>query len=364
MTSRLNGKTGNTPLLPTIPSPPPITITTTSTSRNALRAAADFFPLVKMSYTPPATRTRSHTPSILTKDRIRRLTGQRCWLCHVTGGKNIAHLLDRSDPALLDLYVRDGLLETTNINSEANVFLPCPLEPFLRAKQDFQAARRDNPRAKRTRFSRGHLFQPYLIREGHINFAKGNIGDPRRWHGDPMIAILRSYALLHGLQRVSVDNGGAPPEVAAMYVTLIGLYGTAAPDPAILDTITLQPVVSPDEKLSATRAGKRPAETRDLSDVESVATSPTAAEGRGLWALFKLPLKRSRRLEEAGSVSEAASEAPSDQTGYSHDTQLTSAVVPSERVAKRARFSEDLSHDGVVRWDDATPGKWSPGMDI
>lgn len=178
-----------------------------------------------------------------------------------------------------------------------------------------------------------------------------------------MIAILRSYALLQGLQRVSVDKGGTPPEVAAMYVTLIGLYGTAAPDPPILETITLQPVVSPEEKLTATRAGKRPEETGDLSDVESVATSATAAEGRGLWALFKLPLKRSRRLEETGSVSEVGSEAPSDQTGYSHDTQLTSAVVPSERAVKRARFCEDLSDDGVVRWDDAIPGEWSPGMD-
>lgn len=178
-----------------------------------------------------------------------------------------------------------------------------------------------------------------------------------------MIAILRSYALLQGLQRVSVDKGGAPPEVAAMYVTLIGLYGTAAPERPILDTITLKPVVSPEETPTAANTRKRPAETEDLSDVESVASSATGAEGRPLWGLFKFPLKRSRRLQEAGSVSEGASEAPSDQTGHSNDTQLTNAVVPSGRAVKRARFCEDLSDDDVLRWDDAISERWSPGMD-
>lgn len=196
------------------------------------------------------------------------------------------------------------------------------------------------------------VFQPYLVREGSINFPPGGIGGPRAWHGDPVLAILRSYVLLQGLRRIAVEKGGVPQDVAEMYVALIGLYATAAalatPE---LGAATLVGVGSSVGAMgpppSVSRPGKRRAETEEPSDGESVAVSTTTAQtndtrgtgldGSPLWGVFNRP-------SEAGS-----DDAASSRTGRSNDTQLTKSV-PRVRPAKRARLTKQAGVSGVAKW--------------
>lgn len=241
------------------------------------------------------------------------------------------------------------------MRAPAWIFLPCPLEPYLVAEQHFQTSRRDNPRAVRKRINRRSvLFQPYRIREG---FLQDQSWAPRKWHGDPVLAILRSYVILLGLPRLALDKGGLPEAVAEMYSSLIGLYGTPYRDPTVLDTITLEPVAS---AVAATGMMGPPAR-RGTSDNDSVTTSGVTVDGGAsragtptIWPMLQPRGKCNKRLAEAESVSEIASEAPSDQTGRSNDTQQT-RTVPKMRAAKRPRLGGNASASGASSWIQAIP---------
>lgn len=291
----------------------------------------------------------------------------------------------RAENPQLDIYVNTGLVKTTNVNFRANlialcatchrcfdlrtpawVFLPCPLQPFLDAEWNYQAAHRLNPGAARNKDWKGTVFQPYLIREGFINFPPGGIGDARKWHGDPILAILRSYVVLQGLPRLPVEMGGVPQAVAEMYIALIALYSNASENTTILDTITLQPVASPIQATGITEAPPRD----DISDSQSVAASRvtgrsasskvTTTEARAIWSLLMPRGKGKKRLAEVDNVSEIASEASSDQTGHSNDTEQTSRV-PDVRRTKRPRIDDEESAGEASRWLARFPKKRSQG---
>lgn len=188
------------------------------------------------------------------------------------------------------------------------------------------------------------------------------------------MAILRSYAIASGLQRLSTLKGGVPQRVAEIYLELVGLYGTAPPDTTELDTIILEEqldedtirVVAPANTTgmmgpppSTKRGSKRPVTVDDVSDTESVAASDqtyksnesrlTNAAAKEGWSQLMPGLRRRKRSAETDTVTEIESVATSEETGQSNDTQLTKMVVPRTRAAKRARLGDAVT-TGVPRW--------------
>lgn len=275
-----------------------------------------------------------------------------------------------SKSAQLNLYINSGLVSPKiHVNSIDNliflcgachkgfdrrtpewVFLPDPLDQFLAAERAFQAARISDADAPRVAVSREDLlYRPYLIREGRVKRVWDVAADRYRWHGDPVIAILRSYAIAAGLQRLPVENGGVPQDVADMYLELVGLYGTAAPVQAP-DTITVEGTLGEDTirvvppvgmmvppQPRVKKGGKRPVVADDESDAGTMATSNWTSQGDESVFTEKPAANRLsglrgvKRPADSDVGSELASVAASDKTGHSNDTHLTRAGGPWKR---------------------------------
>lgn len=185
---------------------------------------------------------------------------------------------------------------------------------------------------------------------------------PFEWGGEPVLAILRSNAIAAGLQRLPAAKGGVPQEVAEMYLELVGLYGTAAPvvdvsavpGTAVMDSITVQQpldddtirVVAPPTRAGTmgpptTRGrGGRSVRVAEIVGDSVVASDRTAQSEDALnrWAfLNEWSSGRRKRPLEMDNVSQIESEAPSEQSARSNDTQF-SMPLPRTRAAKRARM--------------------------
>lgn len=208
-------------------------------------------------------------------------------------------------------------------------------------------------------------YRPYLIRQGQQKNVWDEVTN-REWHGDPVIAILRSYAIAAGLQRLPVEQGGVPQEVADTYLELVGLYGTAAPVQT-LGTITVEGTLGEDTirvrhhqgvmgpPLVPERRSKRLAAMDDNSDSGSVASSNRTRQSDESALSEKPATTRSsgltgvKRPASSDNESEIGSADASERTGRSNDTQSTRAVGP-RRTSKKPRLETDKPVSYVPGW--------------
>lgn len=215
------------------------------------------------------------------------------------------------------------------------------------------------------------LFKPYLIRKGLVDINWG-AQDPREWHGNPILAILRSRAIASGLERLPHADGGVPDHVAQMYLELVGLYGT--PDPAgaegtitVADPGSIRVIIPPEELKPITPAvdRKRRMSTEEVTDRRSNSGSAVMSQMTGQshrvfrnvrtkqTMIDNIFLKRRHHLLE--------SVAATDETG---GTSLT-ITAPETRAAKRARLEApelvprlvaELSARSIADWVDENDG--------
>lgn len=267
--------------------------------------------------------------------------------------------------------------ESFDRNVAGWVFLPCPLDPFLTQERAFQATRLADPSATRSKISWNDIvFQPYIIRTGYLNFD-WSTKSPVKWHGDPVLAILRSNAIAAGLPRLPVEIGGVPQHVAEMYLELVSLYGTAIPvmddeSPStirVMDPNSIRVILPSNaaEMIKLSAAGKRKREETpdDSSDGgSSVASTQTGRSNdtqhtkQPFKKARKRPLglmaskQRSRKMMAAmKAMSEMGSLASSDQPGHSSD--ITPQKIQFTRGEKRAQEAEDAEQEIITRWQDA-----------
>lgn len=185
---------------------------------------------------------------------------------------------------------------------------------------------------------------------------------PRKWLGDPIMAILRSYAIASGLERLSEEKGGLPKEVVDMYLELVGLYGTAAPKivkpPEVIpkpdkggvgDTITVNP-----------HPPKAAGEIYETIHVIPPIGMTRNDEARKMMPPLKTPKRNNKRpLTDDGCPSESdMTSKTSNETGRSNDSQLT-------QIGRQLRSSKRLQLDSILQTDHGEDMEdWAEGMRV
>lgn len=179
---------------------------------------------------------------------------------------------------------------------------------------------------------------------------------PAKWHGNPVISILRSTAIAAGVTRLPVDNGGLPQTVAEMYLELVGLYGTPAPVSddlegtiRVMDPETIRlvdPLVESDLVAPATDRGSKMS-TEEVTDLPSVSASVAPSQRTGYSNVTGLTRKLYKNIDQKRK----AKSTDTFPTGRKRGFQMTDSVAeskesndpavirtgPETRTAKRAR---------------------------
>lgn len=181
-----------------------------------------------------------------------------------------------------------------------------------------------------------------------------------------------------GLQRLPEAKGGVPQEVMEMYFELMSLYGTPAPVEEVvaeeigmvshtvdMDTITVQQpdtirVVAPSERTRVMapppRRG-RGTRTHEAGDSVNLANASQTEQNS---ASNRQPLLnediRKRMKRPAETVSEFESDATSEQSGHSNDSQFTTPL-PRTRAAKRTRMDDFRPVGDISGWVGIVAGR-------
>ncbi|KAL0634542.1 hypothetical protein Q9L58_006561 [Maublancomyces gigas] len=205
------------------------------------------------SVIPPAIQTR-----------VASANAGECWLCGLHG-THVTRVVTTADLPLLREFQRRGLTQLTDLNAFENLvflctacnvafnnpaviwtFLPASLDTFIAAEESFQARRQSSasqglslPRPPTATAIPSTLYSRYQIRSRHL-FTRIFTDNPtREWPGSPLAAIIRGARIVSGFERLPVDEGGIPMDVALKLQQLLLLFGTAEP------RLVVQPQVAP-----------------------------------------------------------------------------------------------------------------------
>lgn len=115
------------------------------------------------------------------------------------------------------------------------VFIPVGLDDLIATEEDFQARRQASatrgeclPRLRPTN-SLPLLYARYQLRPGYLFTHIFTSAPTKQWPGSPLAAIVRSTRILTGRERLPVEDGGMPMDVALKLQRLLLLYGTPQP---------------------------------------------------------------------------------------------------------------------------------------
>lgn len=164
-------------------------------------------------------------------------------------------------------------------------FVPTSLETFIAAEESFQARRQSCasrglslPRPPGVAALPSTLYSRYQIRSRHL-FTRIFTDNPtREWPGSPLAAIIRGARIVSGFERLPIDEGGMPMDVALKLQQLLLLFGTAEPR-LVMQPQVARAAVSGNIPQSQIVLQARPEPTRPAGDNHNRPQCPPDSEG-------------------------------------------------------------------------------------